>query len=303
MAQLVIQLSGEILSSNFDEWKSELIARIRAVNTELKTDPQFIEAANDVKLFKAAEQTLKGAKESAINQAADIQRLFAAIDEVSNEVRSVRLSLERQIKQRKLEIKEEFIEFGMNRILDYIERQGADFQSIDHSAYMDRDCFFAAAKGRATVNGLNKAITLLCRQIKSQIDERVAWVKRNAASLDSLPNVRRALFQDRGTLLALSPDQLESVIDERIEIYERELARDSDTVDEFETEFRSNDPSSNLESDDQVENQASNSADKSLFDLTLRLYATDVEADRLLEELESAYAGVPAVLSIHLDEK
>ena len=303
MAELAIRLSGEVLSSNFDEWKNELIARIKAVNTELKTDPQFVEAANDVKLFKAAEQTLKGAKESAINQAADIQRLFAAIDEVSTEVRSVRLSLERQIKQRKLEIKEEFIELGMNRIRDYIERQGADFQSIDHSAFMDRDCFVAAAKGRATVNGLNKAITLLCGQIKSQIDERVAWAKRNAASLDSLPNVRRALFQDRGTLLALSPDQLQSVIDERVEIYEREIARDSDTVDEFETEFGSNDPSSNLESDDQVENQASNSADKSLFDLTLRLYATDVEAGRLLEELESAYASVSAVLSIHLDEK
>jgi hypothetical protein len=277
LPQLVIQLSGEVLSSNFDEWKHELISRLQAVNTELRTDPQFVAAAEDVKRFKAAEQTLKQAKESAINQAADIQRLFDAIDEVSAEVRRVRLSLERQIKQRKLEIKQEYIESGLARIRNYIELQDADFRSIDHSPYLDRDSFVAATKGRTTVYGLDKAVETLCRRIKTQIDERREWVRMNASSLDSLPAGRRALFQDRGALLALAPAELNSVIEERIATYEAQLAA--------------------------RETDADHGQDRRWFDLVVELLATDADADALLAELRSAYANNPAVRRIRLDRK
>ncbi len=107
MSNLVIKLSGEIQNSNFDEWKNELIQQIRAVNNELKTDSEFALATKSVKQFKAAEKALKEAKQSALEQAADINQLFDAIDAVAEETRQVRLSLERQIKSRKQEIKEE----------------------------------------------------------------------------------------------------------------------------------------------------------------------------------------------------
>ena len=54
MNQLAIKVRGEVLSSNFDEWKLELIGEIQAVNTELKTDAQFAHAQIDVKRFKVA---------------------------------------------------------------------------------------------------------------------------------------------------------------------------------------------------------------------------------------------------------
>ena len=74
MNPLVIKLTGEIENSNFDEWKNDLVVQIRAVNTELTTDDQFVEATKNVKTFKAAEKSLKQAKQSAIEQAAEINK-------------------------------------------------------------------------------------------------------------------------------------------------------------------------------------------------------------------------------------
>ena len=100
MKQLFIKLTGTVNSSNFDVWKKELITQIQAVNIELVTDNDFITASKQVKSFKSAEKSLKQAKQSAINQAEEIQQLFSSIDEVTEEARQARLSLECQIKAR-----------------------------------------------------------------------------------------------------------------------------------------------------------------------------------------------------------
>ena len=63
MSNLVIKLSGEIQSSNFHEWKNELISQIQSTNLELTTDADFAAAELNVKTFRIAEKTLKNAKE------------------------------------------------------------------------------------------------------------------------------------------------------------------------------------------------------------------------------------------------
>ena len=97
--QLVITLTGTVNFSNFDEWKNDLIAQIQSTNMELVTDEDFGDASDQVKALKLAEKTLKQAKQSAIDQAEEIQKLFSAIDEITEEARQARLSLERQIRE------------------------------------------------------------------------------------------------------------------------------------------------------------------------------------------------------------
>ena len=109
MNNLTIKLSGEIQNTNFHDWKNELIDQIQSTNMELASDIDFSSAEQNVKDFKDAEKTLKKAKENAINQAQDIQDLFNAIDEVTDLARQTRLTLERQIKIRKIEVKEEIV--------------------------------------------------------------------------------------------------------------------------------------------------------------------------------------------------
>ncbi len=94
MKQLSIILTEKINSSNFDEWKTDLISQIQA-NIELITDNDFIEAKKKMKSFEFAEKSQKEAKQSAIDQVEEIQSLFSAIDETSEEARQARLSLKR----------------------------------------------------------------------------------------------------------------------------------------------------------------------------------------------------------------
>jgi len=56
MNQLIIKLTGTVNSSNFDEWKKDLISQIQATNIELSTDDDFVKAVNQVKSFKSAEK-------------------------------------------------------------------------------------------------------------------------------------------------------------------------------------------------------------------------------------------------------
>ena len=89
MNNLTIKLSGEIQNTNFHDWKNELIDQIQSTNMELASDIDFSSAEQNVKDFKDAEKTLKKAKENAINQAQDIQDLFNAIDEVTEQLNGI----------------------------------------------------------------------------------------------------------------------------------------------------------------------------------------------------------------------
>lgn len=225
MNQLIIKLKGEIQSSNFHEWKSDLINKIQSINTELATDDDFVTAIRHVKLFKSAEKSLKEAKQSAINQAADIQKLFKAIDEVSEEARQARLTLDRQIKARKLEIKEDCIQSGIETVRLLINLESNDFKSINHSAYLDRNRFESAVKGKVGIEGINKAINLLCDKIKSEIEQKAAEIANNGAKLNTFPDRYKILFQDRNSLLTLTEQELNLTIEKRIALFNEENAR------------------------------------------------------------------------------
>ena len=115
-AELVICLEGKIIDSNFDAFCEVLKAGIRELNYELKTDDDFDIAAENTKKLKRAEESLKAAKERALEQAADIQRLFAAIDDVSGEASQARLKLERQIKTRKEARRKEILDDAVDSL-------------------------------------------------------------------------------------------------------------------------------------------------------------------------------------------
>lgn len=106
MTELTITLTGEVRESNFEEWKDGLVERIRAVDGALSIDDDFTSANDSIRQFRDAELTLKSAKQAALKQAADINRLFDAVDAVTEETRQARLTLERRIRTRRQELKQ-----------------------------------------------------------------------------------------------------------------------------------------------------------------------------------------------------
>ena len=219
MSNLIIKLNGEIQSSNFHEWKDGLIEQIQSAQLALKTDNDFATAELNVKTFKIAETTLKHAKESAIQQASDIQELFNAIDEVTEQARQARLTLERQIKIRKNEVKEELALEGVDKITKELGRQSTDFNLVDNSAFTDKSVFLSSIKGARGVSGARNAVELLCSEMKDMISEKALWIKRNATTIDTIQMEYSALFQDRSYLIGLLHHDLNQTIDIRIKQY------------------------------------------------------------------------------------
>lgn len=225
MNQLVIKLKGEVQSSNFAEWKHDLIAQIQSVNTKLMTDEDFVGAIRYVNLLKSAEKSLKYAKQSSINQVSDIQQLFAAIDEIAEQARQTRLSLERQINVRKLAIKQQCIQSGIDRVQAFLHQQNADFQFINHAEYVNCYRFESLIKGKASIKVIQSVIDNVCESIITEISQRAVEVKKNGQLLDTLPNQHKLLFQDRQMLLALSHQELRLTIEKRIALLNEENAR------------------------------------------------------------------------------
>ena len=110
MTELTITLTGEVRESNFEEWKDGLVERIHAVDATLSEDDDFTSANDSIRQFRDAELMLKNAKQAALEQAADINRLFDAVDAVTEETRQARLTLERRIRVRRHELKQQALQ-------------------------------------------------------------------------------------------------------------------------------------------------------------------------------------------------
>lgn len=297
MNQLVIKLKGEIQSSNFEEWKNDLIAQIQSTTITLVTDDDFVSAIEHVKLFKTAEKALKEAKQSAIDQAADIQKLFAAIDEISEETRQARLKLDRQIKARKLEIKEEFIQSGMKSVRDHVCLKSDDFQRTDLSAFLDRRRFESAIKGKASTKGMESGIKLLCTEIKSEISKKAAEVDGNAERLDALPGVYKILFQDRNSLLSLTGRELNLTIEKRIAKFNEENSKIKaekamNELKMIEDYLLNPEESSHPDNSDIMQ--------KERFRIVIELLSSKETAIETAREVRQAYGDNPSISDIRL---
>lgn len=297
MNELTITLTGEITSSNFDEWKQDLIQQIQSVNTSLTSDADFASAVKHVKQFKAAEKSLKEAKQSALEQAADIQKLFAAIDEVSEEARQARLTLDRQIKVRKEEIKEAVIVRGIETVQSLIDAQSDDFRLIDHGSLLDRIQFEEAMKRRSSIGTMEKAADELCASIEQAITQKAAEVANNATAIDSLAAGFHPAFQDRNMLLALPSEELNGVIDQRLESFK---ADHDDTSADKSGSTAAQADNDELNLDFSMQGDSAAAATMENFNLTMKMRTSNATAQAITDAVKQQYAENAAVLEILL---
>lgn len=297
MSELIIKLKGEVTDTNFDEWKNDLIAKLGKVNTELTTDDDFANAESDVKAIKAGEKSLKDAKASALEQADEIQKLFAAIDEVSGEARTARLALEKQIRTRKDEIKDEIVDTGVEAVRDYLQEQSETLQSVRHS-WFEKSAFEDAIKGKRTASSMQKAVTGLVVKIKGEMADRETIISENQKVIDGIDKQYSAVFQDEQSLLLMDSDALQSTIDERIAYFEEEKKKQPAEV--------ATEPSE--EPPEEAEEQASEAeeedtpihpADQSHV-ISIEVFAEVDAAQELFDEIDDRYSNREIVGEIKL---
>lgn len=215
MDSLEIQISGRIQNSNFPVWKNSLLSEIGSINLNLLTDNDFAVAAEDAKLLRRAENAIQEAKIRAIEQTEEIQRLFNALDEISGQARQARLTLERQIRTRKQEIKDDLINTSIADVANYINSKGETYSQLDNSQYLQRHQYESAAKSKSSIAGIKNSLASLVRELKCAIDDACNQVLRNVKLLETIPFNDRLLFQDVKYLVSLPEGELRLTIENR----------------------------------------------------------------------------------------
>lgn len=313
MNALQIKLTGEVTDTNFEEWKKDLLTQIANSKRELKTDDDFAIAESDVKVIKAGEKTLKTAKQSALDQAAAIQQLFAAIDEVTEEARQARLALERQIKSRKEEIRDEIVDDGMQQIDAHLEQQSDTFHEVNREQFIDRQTLEDFTKGKRSASSMQKAINGAVAEVKEKIALKSAAIGANQKILDNIDSKYTSIFQDPNSLLEMTDDGLQKTITKRIEFFEEEQARlkaiedakAAKQAEDIANEARKTEQPAEAEpeaDDEPAEEDPQEVAGDvpTSFTISLEVFADESDANELLDELEGRYGRREIVGEIRL---
>ncbi len=209
---LAIEISGKIVTSNFDEFEKGLNAFIAGLPEELNSDSDFIEAGEATKILKNSEASLTLAKEAALEQAEQIQSLFKNIDELSDKSRSTRLPLERAIKDRKEEIRVEIINDAAE-LIDVVNR--APF----------RLKIAQACKGKRTLETIRAAANACAEEMCEALSENretIKWFEDSHGNAMTADTANLEQMGEEELKIELQRRQLKIELQRRRERFEHE---------------------------------------------------------------------------------
>lgn len=217
---LDIRVSGSVVASNLDEFKAQAMAVFRGINTDLETDEDFADAEETVKWCKSIEKRLDGAKDAALNQTADIYEVLTSIDEMREEARKARLNLDKQVKARKEQRKEEILRAAER---DYDAHIGAIERDIGRgNLWTNRfpapsPMIAQAMKGKKTITSLQDAADTAVANAKIEADRIARDIRASIDVLVTEIDGYQTLFPDAGELVtSKSADDLRNLARARI---------------------------------------------------------------------------------------
>lgn len=214
---LRIEVTGAVTASNLAEFKSTALAAIRSVNRDLKTDADFADADKAVKWCADVEARLKAAKEHALSQTASIDELFKALDDIAAESKAVRLDLDKLVKRRKDEVREQAVT-AVRRALDaHIAGLQAELSPL-RLLPVPAD-FAGSIKGLRSIASMQDALDTTLAAAKIAADGQARTIRGNVAAFKAATGDDRALqalFADLGQLVHKAADDFAAVLDGRI---------------------------------------------------------------------------------------
>lgn len=213
---LRVEVTGMVTASNLDAFKAAALAVFNGINRDLQTDDDFADAEKTVKWCKAVEDKLAAAKESAIAQTQSIDELFKAIDQISDEARTVRLELEKLVKDEKENKRVAILNGARQALADYIN--GIEAGRLAGRIRMPEvpADFALAMKGKKTVASLQDAADTVLAQAKIQASALANVIATNLSTLDAKAEGFGFLFGDIQQVIQKAPDDFALLVESRV---------------------------------------------------------------------------------------
>lgn len=208
---LRIEVTGAVTASNLAEYKAHALEVFKGINRNLSTDQDFADAEKVVKWCGDVETRLAAAKEHALSQTASIDELFKAIDDISAEAKRTRLELDRLVKARKEQIREEIVSEGRAAFAQHVaslnERLG---NRLMPPLFPD---FATAIKNKRTVDSLRDAVNTTLAKAKIEANTIADGIQINLRTIAEAGSPH--LFPDEALLLLKPADDLAAIISSR----------------------------------------------------------------------------------------
>lgn len=227
---LRVEIRGQVVASNLDSFRSHAVAVIEAINTELETDEDFASAEKTVKWCGDVEARLDATKSAVQAQAADIDAVFRAMDEVSALVREKRLLLNRLVTEQKKQRRDNILLKARDASDAHIAEINSTLGPRIRMPFVPVD-FAGAMKGKKTLSSLQNAVDTELARFKIEADRIANGIRKNLELLRTDAKGHETLFADAQALVtSKSPEDLANLI--RVRISEHQAAEEKKRQDE-----------------------------------------------------------------------
>jgi predicted phage-related endonuclease len=209
---LRIEVSGMVNASNLDAFKRHALSVFSEINENLQTDSDFADADKAAKWCKDVESRLEAAKNHALSQTESIDALFRAIDEIKEEARQKRLTLEKLVKSRKENIRAEKVAAAQAKFSAVLAElnSGVEHVQINHNVG-----WYDAIKGLKSLSSMQDALdtalanaTIIARNTAIEYREKLTIISANPQF--------SMLFPDLQALIVKPLDDFSATVNLRI---------------------------------------------------------------------------------------
>lgn len=214
---LLVQVEGRVVATNMDAFKAKAGEFIASIKTELVDDQDFADADKMVKFLADGEKQLALVKQQAQAQAADIDAVFRAIDDISAKMRDKRLALDRLVKSEKENRKARILNEAKAELTNHLnllnERLGMEI--MPDTALTDGR-FAEAIKGLKTLDSMRDKLSAALANAKIEASSLADKIEANKKIIDAVPDEYASLFYDLRTILLKDAEDLKAVVQSRI---------------------------------------------------------------------------------------
>ena len=211
---LMVEITGSVTASNLAQWKEIVTERIAGINTDLQTDTDFANADAMVKFLDDGEKRIDLVKSQAQANAADIDRVFRALDEIKASMRAKRLELDKLVTRRKDSIKIEIMQAGKDQLAAHIAGLNKRLAKVQMPPIAAD--FAAAIKGKRNLESMRGAVADLVAAKKIESNALADLIQINLIALAAVGS-HAFLFNDYAALVLKAPDDLALAIKSRIQ--------------------------------------------------------------------------------------
>lgn len=207
------QMNGLKLDSNLPEYRAAAEKLVEDSKRPLKTDQDFANAEALVKVFKNAEANIKTINQQVLGEVADIDRFTKDLNYIGEQIRQARLAANKQVEERKKEIRKEIHDAADRQIGDY---ERAIEEELNAPAPAITVSVANALKGKKKLDSLQDAANDAVAKAKIELDGYAEIGRQNKAFLAEHGADHLFLFNDWAQLAFTDPAAFEAIVAKRI---------------------------------------------------------------------------------------